>query len=983
MLLVVPAKIFSNTSKNMQISSCLASSKIFVRHLHRSALSRDPRHIVAIRREDASIWERRAPLAPYHVEKLTKQGVRIMIQPSNRRAYPLQSYIRAGAEAKEDISEAPVILGVKQVPVDLLLPGKTYAFFSHTIKAQEANMPLLDAVLDKGIRLIDYERMVDDRDQRVVAFGKYAGYAGMINILHGLGLRLLALGHHTPFMHIGPAHNYRNVGTAKQAIRDTGYEIALGKMPRSIGPLTFVFTGSGNVSQGAQEVFSELPIEYVDPKDLREVAERGSTCKIYGSIVTRANHIVRKNTAPLINGNGSGNGESILDLDEYNQYPDRYYSKFSTDIAPYASVILNGVYWPPNAPRLLTIPDAKKLQQPVKSLGNLTMQQDSTFYGNFGFKGAKIQQLQSIGSPSLPHRLIAICDISADPGGSIEFMQDCTTIDNPFYLYDAEQNSSSDQSFAGDGFLICSIDNMPTQLPLESTDMFGDLLFPYIMDIARSDASKLVQDEDYTNVVKSAIIASNGRLQPNYGYIQDLREKQETVKYKRPNDTKEILVLGAGHVSGPLIEYLCRDPKIRVTVVSSLEQEVDMQRKYAATHNNMKALIMDVTRKHDSLSNLVGESDLVVSLLPYSLHPSIAKLCVEHKTNMVTASYLTNEMKELHQAAKDAGITVVNEVGLDPGIDHLLAKQVVDQVAVRGGKIISFLSYCCGLPTPEFADNPLGYKFGWNPAGAFAITMNGARWKDNNQIYEAKAGQLMDHARDVDDFLRGFSLEAFPNRDSLEYQDLYNLPYARTIVRGSMRYRGFSDTIKALRTLGLMEKAPHPLLIPDDGSELTWRQFMAETLGHRQDLTLSNLKSLVHDKLGKSSKRLNAIMELGLFDDEPVIRCGSTFDTIRSKIIKRYPFKAGENDLIIMRIIFKIEWADRSVEEKFLSMVVYGEQNGGFSAMAKTVGYPAAIASKMVLEGEIQNKGMVVPLQPEIYHPMLKRLKEEGIFARE
>lgn len=246
----------------MPVSSCLTSST-FVRRFHRAVHTKlgSPRHTVAIRREDASIWERRAPLAPHHVEKLSRQGVRVLIQPSNRRAYPLQSYVRSGAEAKEDISEAQVILGVKQVPVDLLLPGKTYCFFSHTIKAQEANMALLDAVLDKNIRLIDYERMVDEKDQRVVAFGKFAGYAGMINILHGIGLRLLALGHHTPFMHIGPAHNYRNAGTAMRAIRDTGYEIALGKMPRSTGPLTFVFIGSGNVSQEDQAIFSELPIE--------------------------------------------------------------------------------------------------------------------------------------------------------------------------------------------------------------------------------------------------------------------------------------------------------------------------------------------------------------------------------------------------------------------------------------------------------------------------------------------------------------------------------------------------------------------------------------------------------------------------------------------------------------------------------------------------------------------------------------------------
>ncbi len=137
------------------------------------------------------------------------------------------------------------VLGVKQVPIDLLLPNKSYSFFSHTIKAQEANMSLLDAVLEKNIVMIDYEKMCDAHGQRMVAFGKYAGVVGMINIMHGLGLRFLALGHHTPFMHIGPAHNYRSSEMARQAIRDAGYDIALGLLPKSIGPLTFVFTGSG------------------------------------------------------------------------------------------------------------------------------------------------------------------------------------------------------------------------------------------------------------------------------------------------------------------------------------------------------------------------------------------------------------------------------------------------------------------------------------------------------------------------------------------------------------------------------------------------------------------------------------------------------------------------------------------------------------------------------------------------------------------
>lgn len=159
----------------------------------------------------------------------------------------MQAYANAGAIIQEDIDEVPVIIGVKQVPIDQLIPKKTYAFFSHTIKAQEANMPLLDAILDRHIRLIDYEKMVDSDNQRVVAFGRYAGITGMINIMHGLGLRLLALGHHTPFMHIGPPHNYRDSGDARQAVRACGYEIALDMLPRSIGPIIFVFTGSGTV----------------------------------------------------------------------------------------------------------------------------------------------------------------------------------------------------------------------------------------------------------------------------------------------------------------------------------------------------------------------------------------------------------------------------------------------------------------------------------------------------------------------------------------------------------------------------------------------------------------------------------------------------------------------------------------------------------------------------------------------------------------
>lgn len=159
------------------------------------------KHVIGIRREDQSPWERRAPFAPEHVRTLVKKhNIKVLIQPSNRRAFPIISYVQAGAIAQEDLSEASVIIGVKQVPADLLLPNKVYVMFSHTHKAQPGNMAMLDACLEKNVMLVDYERIVDDQGARLVAFGKYAGVVGMINILHGLGLRFLALGHHTPFM---------------------------------------------------------------------------------------------------------------------------------------------------------------------------------------------------------------------------------------------------------------------------------------------------------------------------------------------------------------------------------------------------------------------------------------------------------------------------------------------------------------------------------------------------------------------------------------------------------------------------------------------------------------------------------------------------------------------------------------------------------------------------------------------------------------
>ncbi|KAK2187791.1 hypothetical protein NP493_154g03016 [Ridgeia piscesae] len=901
--------------------------------------------VLAIRREDNSVWERRAPLAPSHVKQLVDSGVKVIVQQSNRRAYPMQAYASVGAVIQEDISEAPLILGVKSIPIDLLQPYKTYAFFSHTIKAQEANMPLLDALLEKNVRLIDYEKMVEDNGRRIVAFGKMAGVAGMINILHGLGIRLLALGHHTPFMHIGPAHNYRNTGMACQALRDAGYEISLGMMPKSIGPLTFVFTGSGNVSQGAQEMLQNLPYELVSPEHLEKVAQHGATNKVYACVVDMQDHLVRKS-------------DGGFDPNEYFEFPDRYASTFSVKYAPYTSVLINGIYWAPGAPRFITIPDAKTLLRPQSSPWVPT----------------------SPGCPNLPHRLLAICDISADPCGSIEIMQECTTIDQPFVVYDAEQNASYD-SFRSDGVLVCSVDNMPAQLPLDATDFFGHLLLPHINDMLKSDATEPFDKFDTTATVKNAVITSNGELTPNFKYIAELRRKNResrAVRTAAQEAEKKVLVLGAGFVSAPVVDYLTRDNKIAVTVAAQVKTEID---RLAKSFPNTTPILLDIGRNMEELEKLVKGHDLVISLLPYSLHPEVAKLCIKHKCDMVTASYRSPAMYELHDAAVDAGITIMNEVGVDPGIDHMLAMECFDDVKEHGGKISSFVSWCGGLPAPEYSANPLRYKFSWSPRGVLLTLLNSAKYLQDNKVVEVPGnGGLLESTRELD-FLPGFHLEGYPNRDSTMYAEMYGIETAHTILRGTIRYHGFKQAATGLLMMGLIDLSPHPLLHPG-GPDITWRELMCELLGQKKDIWLHSLKDLIYERVGKDDVRLQCIMDLGLLSETLIDKKGSLLDSLSVHLAQKLAYASGERDMIIMRHDVGIDWPNQSSETRHIDLIVYGNPDK-YTAMTATVGFPTGIAAKMILEREIQLKGTVLPFTQDIYRPMLKRLEMEGITARE
>ncbi|XP_028397986.1 alpha-aminoadipic semialdehyde synthase, mitochondrial-like [Dendronephthya gigantea] len=901
--------------------------------------------VMAIRREDINVWERRAPISPAHVKDLVDNGIKVLVQPSTRRAYTMAEYEGAGAVITEDLSPASLIVGVKAVPINQLLPDKTYAFFSHTIKAQPGNMPLLDAMLVKNIRLVDYERMLDSKGQRVAAFGKFAGVAGMINILHGLGLRLLALGHHTPFMYMGGTHNYKNSRAAKLAIFELGEDIAMGKLPAHFGPLSFVFTGSGNVSQGAQEMFQELPHMYVPPQELKQAVEKGDHRKLIGTVIRREDYLVPK-------------AGGKFDAEEYDAYPEKYRSIFAEKIAPYMSVMVNGVYWQPGFPRLLTNEDIQHLTK------------------------HKTSYSVSDGCPPLPHRFLAVCDISADINGSLEFMTECTTIEYPFELFDPQENKS-EIGMAGDGILICSIDNLPAQLPREATDYFGKLLLPWIPEMVESDTKSPFDDQThFSETVRNAVITSNGKLTKNYEYIEDLRKGQEPVQpviqtVKEPTTapigTKDIdikhrvLLLGSGLVSGPVVEYLMRDQSIRLTIASvEPEEAAALSDAYA----NASSVSIDVQNEQNKLNKLVGDHELVISLLPYSFHHDVAQMCIQHKVNLVTASYVSPDLKGLHQSAVDAGITILNEVGLDPGIDHMTAMECFDEVNDNGGKVVSFMSYCGGLPAPELADNPLRMKFSWSPRGVLSTTQNGAKYLENGEVKEIPAGEILHHVKPTD-LIPGYNLECYPNRDSTVYKDIYGLPDLHTMIRGTLRYRGYADVCIGLQNLGLLSVEEKSLT----SQPVTWINYLSTMIG------CSSSKAELYEKVfklvGEDEKRFSAIKRLGLLSNEIVVPKPSPLDTLSQHLSEKLPFENGERDLVLLRHEVGIEWPDNKKETRRISLIAYGDSK--YSAMSRTVGFPAGIGAKMVLGGKVKSKGVVIPSMREIYQPILQSLSEEGI----
>ncbi|KAG2207514.1 hypothetical protein INT47_004264, partial [Mucor saturninus] len=890
---------------------------------------------VGIRREDKSRWERRAALTPNAVKKLIQEtGTQVYIQPSTKRIFTNESYEKAGAMITEDISKANIILGIKEVPESALLSDKTYVFFSHTHKGNKKNMPMLQKILDKNIRLIDYELMKDETGKRLVAFGHYAGNAGMIDSLHGMGHRFLGLGYSTPFMYISKAHAYPTIAEAKLALNRMGEEIVKNGTPKDFGPLVYGFTGSGNVTQGALEIFKEVPHEFVPAEDLAKLVndKNPRLDKVYGVQLEVKDYVEQKSGKPLV------------DYEDYLNHPEKYQSNFHKTIAPYTNCVVTGAYWDERYPRLLTNEQLRDFEK-LKLNGDIK-------------KG----------------KMMALADIVCDVKGAFECLSHSTNVDDGFFYYDAIKNQEHDNA-EGPGIQVMGIDILPAEFPVESSEFFSKALYPFIKEMVNAEPNPPL--DQLSPLLRNATIADHGKLTKPHQALNAMLPNSAG-KSSSLGNKKTVLLLGSGMVAAPLVEHLMNRPDVKIVVASNVMEEA---RALVSGYSNAESVPLDISN-HEDLTRLVEKADVVVSLVPAFLHTKVADVCIARRKHMVTASYVSPEMEALQTKAQKAGILIMNEVGLDPGIDHMSAMKIIDEAKLAGKKIRSFISWCGGLPSPEASNVPLGYKFSWSPRGVLTASGNDATYWSNGKTHTIAGDNLLkEHFPVVQTPYAGFVFEGLANRNSLGYADIYGLgelSQMDTMFRGTLRYQGYSDLLYAFRKLGFLEQSKSLSQCQ------TWSGYFDTVLSGKTGLTSSERYETMVEKLGlprdhEMTEKVWSAISFFLSDKSADFKNtnGSALDIFSSLLSKRLKYEKGERDMVAMHHEFGIEHSSGKKETLTSTLIKYGNEK--HTAMADTVGLPTAMAVELVLDNVIPERGILRPIKPHVYLPILDQLEMKGI----
>ncbi|KAL7207184.1 hypothetical protein ACSBR1_029202 [Camellia fascicularis] len=859
----------------------------------------------------------------------------------------------------------------------------------------------------------------------------------------------LNLGYSTPFLSLGASYMYPSLAAAKSAVISVGEETATFGLSSGICPLVFVFTGSGNVSLGAQEIFKLLPHTFVDPSRLPELfamardSQSARTSKrafqVFGCVVTCQDIVEPKDPTKL------------FDKVDYYAHPEHYSPIFHEKVAPYASVIVNCMYWEERFPRLLTT--------------------------------KQLQDLMRKGCP-----LVGISDITCDIGGSIEFVNQNTLIDSLFFRYDPFNNSYH-HDMDGNGLICSAVDILPTEFAKEASQYFGDILSQFIGSLASvreieelpahlgracithggaltslyeyiprmrnsntEDLSKtraschsnkkkynlLVSlsghlfDQFLINEALDIIEAAGGSFHlincqvgqsadamsysdlevgaddsavldqiidsltsianpsENYGFqrkeLNAISLKVGRIHKEKRCDTKKktvVLILGAGRVCRPAVELLTSIGSIssqqwlKTCMEADFEEQNDVHVIVASLYlkdaeeitegiPNATAVQLDIM-DHGSLCKYISQVEVVISLLPSSCHNIIANACIELGKHLVTASYVDDSMSKLDGAAKNAGITILGEMGLDPGI----------------------------VPkTNESITRSLNEIQHWNPAGAIRSGRNPATYRSHGVTVHVDGNDLYDSAvrfRIPD--LPAFALECIPNRNSLVYGDLYGIGHeALTIFRGTLRYEGFGEIMGTMARIGFFNTEAHPIL--KNEKRPTYVSFLLELLSiQSQNLagTVMGEKDVMERVIalglckeqGMAAMTAKTIIFLGFHEETKLpVSCQSAFDVTCLRMEERLAYCSNEQDMVLLHHEVEVDFPDgQPAENHRATLLEFGRTKDGktTTAMAFTVGVPAAIGALLLLANKIKTKGVLRPIEPEVYVPALDILQAYGI----